>query len=288
MGIGFFLKVFVADTLAYVIDQIYGNLDKSSGILILIATLFFGMQIYCDFNGYSLIARGCAKILGVDLIKNFERPYFSKSISEFWRKWHISLSFWFRDYVYIPFGGNRCSKGKHYFNLFLTFLLSGLWHGANWTFTIWGGLNGIYLIIEDVFGINKGKRSRIKNICGLLYTYLLVNLSWIFFRARSFNDIGIILEKIVSIPLEAADIINHKFILSGGISIGKWDFAFCMVGIMSIFFLSIYEKRNGDICLTINKVPSVIRWIGYFLLIFVALCFGKFGDQSSQFVYFRF
>jgi D-alanyl-lipoteichoic acid acyltransferase DltB (MBOAT superfamily) len=138
MGLGFFLRVFVADTIGYIVDETYNNLNMVPGLSILVSTFFFGIQIYCDFNGYSLIARGCAKILGIDLVKNFNRPYFSKSISEFWRRWHVSLSFWFRDYVYIPLGGSRCSKKRHYLNLFITFLLSGIWHGANWTFAIWG------------------------------------------------------------------------------------------------------------------------------------------------------
>jgi D-alanyl-lipoteichoic acid acyltransferase DltB (MBOAT superfamily) len=248
----------------------------------------FGIQIYCDFNGYSLIARGCAKILGVDLIKNFNRPYFSKSISEFWRRWHISLSFWFRDYVYIPLGGSRCSKKRCYLNLFITFLLSGIWHGANWTFAIWGGLNGIYLIIENMLHINKKTRSTWKSFFGLLYTYLLVNLSWIFFRANSFSDIKIIFIKLINIPWEASDLLRHRFSFKPSIEIAEWDFVFILFGVISVFLLSLYERKNKDICSAIGKLSPIIRWAGYILLLFITLCFGKFGDLSSQFVYFRF
>ncbi len=144
---GFFKKVVIADRLAIVVDGVYNNLDDYSGISLLIATIFFAFQIYCDFSGYSDIAIGSARVMGFELIDNFKRPYFSKSISEFWRRWHISLSTWFRDYLYIPLGGNRVVKWRWYYNLFITFLVSGFWHGANWTFLVWGGLHGAYLII---------------------------------------------------------------------------------------------------------------------------------------------
>jgi D-alanyl-lipoteichoic acid acyltransferase DltB (MBOAT superfamily) len=288
MGLGFFLKVFVADTLGYIVDQTYNNLDIASGLLILISTFVFGVQIYCDFNGYSLIARGSAKILGIDLIKNFSRPYFSKSITDFWRRWHISLSFWFRDYVYIPLGGSRCSKGRHYLNLFITFLLSGIWHGANWTFAIWGGLNGIYLIIEDMFHLNNASNSKVRNLLGLFYTYFMINISWIFFRANSFNDIKTIFAKIISIPFELTGILNHNVSFKSSIEIGKWDFLFCFFGVVIVFLLSLYERENKDICLQAGKLLPHIRWAAYISLLFITLCFGKFGDMSSQFVYFRF
>jgi D-alanyl-lipoteichoic acid acyltransferase DltB (MBOAT superfamily) len=289
MGLGLFLKCFVADTLGYIVDQTYDNPGMASGILLLVSTFAFGVQIYCDFNGYSLVARGSAKILGVDLVKNFNRPYFSKSVSEFWRRWHISLSFWFRDYVYIPLGGSRCSKKRHYLNLFITFALSGIWHGADWTFAIWGALNGVYLIVEDVFHINRSHASRWKNICGLLYAYFLINMSWIFFRANSFNDVKTIIAKIIFIPFELAGLLNGNFSSGSSVSIGKWNAVFGLFGAVSVFLLSLYERKNRDICSAIGKQPVAVRWTGYFLLIFTVLCFGKFGSLSSaQFVYFRF
>jgi D-alanyl-lipoteichoic acid acyltransferase DltB (MBOAT superfamily) len=295
MGLGFFLKVFVADTIGYIVDETYNNLNMAPGLSILVSTFFFGIQIYCDFNGYSLIARGCAKILGINLVKNFNRPYFSKSISEFWRRWHVSLSFWFRDYVYIPLGGSRCSKKRHYLNLFITFLLSGIWHGANWTFAIWGGLNGIYLIIEDMLHINKNTKSTWKNMVGLLYTYFLVNVSWIFFRANSIDDLKIILAKIIHIPGELAGLLHNplsyelfKSSFKPSALVGRQDFVFALLGVMSIFLLSLYERKNKDICVTAGKLLPAVRWVGYFLLLFVTLYFGKFGDLTSQFVYFRF
>jgi D-alanyl-lipoteichoic acid acyltransferase DltB (MBOAT superfamily) len=287
MGLGLFLKVFVADTLGYVVNPVYNYITTASGLGIAIATIFFGIQIYCDFNSYSLIARGCAKLLNIDLVKNFNDPYLSKSISEFWRRWHISLSFWLRDYVYIPLGGSRCSKLKHYRNTFITFLLSGIWHGADWTFVIWGGLNGIYIIIEEMIGLNKRDTiSKRTSWFKWLYTYCLINITWIFFRANSLYDIKIIFYKLIDIPRELMSILNHtgSFIMPNG----KWDFVFSFIGIISIFFLYLYEKKNKDICMSIAKQPQVIRWAGYVLILFVSLCFGKFGDTSSQFVYFRF
>jgi D-alanyl-lipoteichoic acid acyltransferase DltB (MBOAT superfamily) len=287
MGLGLFLKVFVADTLGYCVDPVYGHITAASGLGIEMATIFFGIQIYCDFNGYSLIARGCAKALNIDLVKNFNDPYLSKSISEFWRRWHISLSFWFRDYVYIPLGGSRCSKLKHYRNLLITFLLSGIWHGADWTFVIWGGLNGTYIIIEEMTGLNKRNIiSKRTSWLRWLYTYCLINIAWIFFRANSLHDIKIIFKKLINIPRELIGILNHtgSFVILGGIG----NFLYGSVGIMSILCLSLYEKKNKDICMDIAKQPLIIRWLGYVLMLVVALCFGSFGNTSSQFVYFRF
>src|SRR5262249_30799197 len=150
---GLFKKVVVADALAIYVDTVYTSSAHHGGATLLVATYFFAFQIYCDFSGYSDIARGISRVYGIELMKNFETPYFSTSISEFWSRWHISLSTWFRDYVYIPLGGNRVGRARNFLNLFLVFMLSGLWHGANWTFVIWGALHGIYLIGERLLGI---------------------------------------------------------------------------------------------------------------------------------------
>ncbi|HOJ12159.1 MAG TPA: MBOAT family O-acyltransferase, partial [Clostridiales bacterium] len=147
MAWGFFKKVVVADRLGIAVSAIYNNPVKHNSIQFIIATLFFTFQIFCDFSGYSDIAIGSARIMGFELMENFKRPYFSKSVAEFWRRWHISLSSWFKDYLYIPLGGNRVSKARNYFNLFITFLASGLWHGANWTFVVWGALHGAYIVL---------------------------------------------------------------------------------------------------------------------------------------------
>lgn len=150
MLMGYFKKIVIADRASVLVDAIYNSPQEYKGLPLVVATLFFTVQIYCDFSGYTDIARGVAKLMGIELMINFDRPYFSKNIKEFWRRWHISLSSWLRDYIYIPLGGSRCSLIKKYRNIIITFLASGLWHGANWTFVLWGGLHGLYQVIGDL------------------------------------------------------------------------------------------------------------------------------------------
>lgn len=197
MAWGMFKKVVIADRLAAFVNVVYQDVHAYSGISLLIATVFFAFQIYCDFSGYSDIALGSAQVMGFELMKNFDRPYFAKSIAEFWKRWHISLSTWFRDYLYISLGGNRVSRARHYFNLFVTFLISGLWHGADWTYVIWGGINGIYLIAEMQWqGLIENVRAKSKTrleqallaVALVLFTFSLTCVAWIFFRSNSLGD----------------------------------------------------------------------------------------------------
>ncbi|MFI5205707.1 MAG: MBOAT family O-acyltransferase, partial [Candidatus Paceibacterales bacterium] len=194
MAWGMFKKVVIADRLALLVNQVYGNPHDFSGPLLIIATFFFAFQIYCDFSGYTDIAIGAAQVMGFRLMDNFNRPYFSKSIAEFWKRWHISLSSWFRDYVYIPLGGNRVSDQRLYFNLSLTFLISGLWHGANRTCFVWGALNGFYIIIslatynfrrKFVHLITLDRHPIIHKFFKMVLTFTLVCFGWIFFRAKN-------------------------------------------------------------------------------------------------------
>lgn len=200
MAWGLFKKVVIADRLSMVVDFAYENPAEKTGLTLLIATFFYTFQIYCDFSGYSDIALGSAKVMGYDLMENFRTPYFSTSISEFWRRWHISLSTWFRDYLYIPLGGNRVSAWRRYFNQFFVFMISGLWHGAAWTFVIWGSLHGFYLICAVLRDKYLPKLTLSKNLFGktinLLTTFILVMLAWVFFRAKGTKDALIILKKI--------------------------------------------------------------------------------------------
>lgn len=187
--IGFFKKIVVADLIAIYVQSIYGNYELHTGFTLLFATYLFAIQIYCDFSGYCDIAIGCARILGYDLMENFNQPYFSKSITEFWRRWHISLSTWLRDYLYIPLGGNKKGKIFTYRNLMITMLLGGLWHGASWNYVIWGALQGLYLTVERSINFPKfieTKTRLIKIISGVV-TFHLVCFSWIFFRAETFQ-----------------------------------------------------------------------------------------------------
>jgi alginate O-acetyltransferase complex protein AlgI len=199
---GLFKKVVIADRLAMMVDFAYKNPAEQSGLTLLVATFFYTFQIYCDFSGYSDIALGSARVMGFDLMENFKTPYFSTSISEFWRRWHISLSTWFRDYLYIPLGGNRVSEWRRYFNQFFVFMISGLWHGASWTFVIWGSLHGFYLIFAVLRDKYLPNLSLPKNLIGkslnLFSTFVLVMLAWVFFRAKGTHDAFLILKKMSS------------------------------------------------------------------------------------------
>lgn len=204
MLIGFFKKIVVADTIAVAVNGVYNSLDTANGFTVALATVLFALQILCDFDGYTNIAIGAAKLMGIDLVKNFDKPYGARSIKEFWARWHISLSTWLRDYVYIPLGGNRCSKPRHMFNLFVTFLLSGLWHGAAWTFVIWGALHGVYQIIGNLTAAPRRKmreklgleQSQAWKLVQRAFTFGLVCFSWIFFRANSLADAGVAIVKL--------------------------------------------------------------------------------------------
>ncbi|HEX2936722.1 MAG TPA: MBOAT family O-acyltransferase [Bacteroidales bacterium] len=193
---GLFKKLVIADRLATYVDAVYNYPDQHTGMSLIVATILFAFQIYCDFSGYSDMAIGAAKILGFKLMTNFNRPYLSRSISEFWKRWHISLSTWFKDYLYISLGGNRVSVPRWYFNLFIVFLISGLWHGANWTYIIWGALNGFYLIfaiVSQPFRDKVNKLTGLKNvpvlfhISQILITFSLSCFAWIFFQGKQCN-----------------------------------------------------------------------------------------------------
>ena len=199
IGVGLVQKVIVADLIAEYVNVVYGTPGNYQGLTLIIATYFFSFQIYCDFAGYSNIAIGCAKVFGVDLMKNFNRPYFASSVGEFWQRWHISLSTWFRDYLYIPLGGNRCSINKNIRNILIVFLLSGLWHGANLTFVFWGAIHSIYLIIERLltkyrfgFFVNPSNNLIFKGF-RIVFIFNLVSFTWIFFRAESLSDAVVII-----------------------------------------------------------------------------------------------
>lgn len=200
---GLFRKVMIGDTSGRYVDHIFGNIEVYKSSEVLAALFLFSIQIYADFSGYSKIARGTAKLLGIELMKNFEQPYLSTSITEFWRRWHISLSSWLKDYLYFSLGGNRAGEAKMYRNLMLTMLLGGLWHGASWNFVIWGGLHGIYLIIHKL--MLKGrkiqsvniKKFKVKDVFNILATYFLVLLTWLFFRATDFNTVKVFFKKMI-------------------------------------------------------------------------------------------
>ena len=185
---GLFMKVVVADRVCLFVDMVLPYYENYTGLTCFVASVLYTVQIYADFAGYSLMAIGVGKILGFELTENFRRPYFAVSVTDFWHRWHISLSTWLKDYVYIPMGGSRCSKLRNYWNIFVTFLVSGIWHGANWTFIIWGCMHGICQIIEKMLGQQKCEYGRFGKSVKIIITFLIVNFAWIFFRMPTIGD----------------------------------------------------------------------------------------------------
>ena len=291
---GMVKKVVVADRLALVTDPIFNNVHQQSGTGLAIGAVFFAFQIFCDFSGYSDIAIGAARVMGFHLMTNFNKPYHSRNISEFWRRWHISLSTWFRDYLYISLGGNRVSIPRMYFNLFFVFLVSGFWHGANWTFIIWGALHGFYLIyalltkdarkkVNDGLGISK--IHWLNNTINVITTFTLVTFAWVFFRANNIKDAFFIVKKLGYIPKELIKIVKTKkvaFLNLPGI------YNAIMPCLVAIFFLEIMNIVQVKYRMesTFNNRPAWLRWSIYYGGIFVLVYFGVYAKR--QFIYFQF
>ncbi|OAQ39220.1 alginate O-acetyltransferase [Pedobacter psychrophilus] len=279
---GFFKKLVVADRLALYVNAVYNNAEHHSGFSFFVATVFFAFQIYCDFSAYSDIAIGVAKVMGFHLMTNFNRPYFARNVAEFWKRWHISLSTWFKDYLYISLGGNKVSIPKWYFNLFLVFFISGLWHGANWTYIIWGALNGFYLIFAN---ISSPAREKFNAFIGLnnipvlsrcvqiIVTFMLICFAWIFFRANNVDDAFIIIKKIST--------------LNGPLFIeNPSKMIYCLVSIGLLFIIE-YKREyyKGNVSF-FNSKNWIIRNISYASLVIIILLFGVF--DGGQFIYFQF
>lgn len=268
---GYFMKVVVADRLSIYVDSVYNNSSMHSSISLIVATIFFAFQIYCDFGGYSNIAIGCAKILGFDLMTNFKRPYFAKNCAEFWHRWHISLSTWFKDYVYIPLGGNRVSKNRKYLNLFITFVVSGLWHGANWTFVIWGALNGLFQVILNVFRFKIIKvENRVVTLFHVLTTFVLINFTWIFFRANNLHH--------------SISIIKRIFTESGAIFIeDNSGFIYSLMAISILLTKDFVDEYKISLPYANTKIS---KYVWYSTLTILIILIGVF--DGSQFIYFQF
>ena len=284
MAFGFFKKIVVADNLAYYVDMVYNDLSYYQGFALVLAAFFFTIQIYCDFSGYSDIAKGSAKLLNIDLMDNFKTPYFSTTIKEFWSRWHISLSSWFKDYVYIPLGGNRCSKLRHYFNLLATFLVSGLWHGANITFVIWGGIHGLLQILEDIFHIKKNTKTySLSWFIRVILVFMLMSITWVFFRASNLHDALYIFRHMFD------GITNlRSYIVSGLYSFGvKAPYLLTMLAIYLIPpFIIDYINVKYDALTILNNKPMAIRYLAYFVLLLMILLLHYVGEVN--FIYFQF
>lgn len=291
MAFGLFKKVVIADRLTMLADYAYNDPSQHNGLTLLVATFFFTFQIYCDFSGYSDIAIGAARVMGFTLMENFRTPYIAQSVSEFWRRWHISLSTWFRDYLYIPLGGNRKGPVRQYANVLMVFLASGLWHGPNWTYVIWGGLNGLYQVLAVLrdkaltrLGLTAPQpdpnrmragigppagNSPLRVVGNVLFTFALIMLTWVFFRARTVGDAVLILQRIATLsltdtlysPLNATEMWFSLFLI-----------AFLLV--KEYFYLYIPTRNTA-------------RFYALFVLIMVVnYLFGVFS--ANQFIYFQF
>ncbi len=288
---GFFLKLVIADRCAVLVDTVYNNYEAYRGFQLVVASSLFAMQIYCDFMGYSTIAKGAARVLGIELMNNFEQPYFALSIKDFWRRWHISLSSWFRDYVYIPLGGSRCSKIKKYRNLFLTFMISGLWHGASLTYVVWGMIHGIYQIIGDILKpyieqlVDKKKIDL--NLFSwkslrIIKTFILVDIAWVFFRANSLHAALYIIK--ASFDLSNVGLLLNDELYQLGLDARNIKILFVS---LVFLFLSSYLREKG-ICVNqwIKKQNILFRYVLYWGALILIILSLDIGGQ--EFIYFQF
>ncbi|MEJ0081061.1 MAG: MBOAT family O-acyltransferase [Puia sp.] len=290
---GLFKKVVIADRLALFVNQVYGRPFEYKGLPLVIGTVFFAFQIFCDFSGYSDIAIGSARCMGYDLMTNFNRPYMATSIGGFWRRWHISLSTWFRDYVYIPLGGNRVSRWRWYFNILVVFLLSGIWHGANWTFAVWGLLHGCYLVAENRF---YHRFPKLEHTSGWLTTllkrtvvFILVVFAWIFFRARDISQAVYIIRNLFrNIPQQVRQIISNKdYSRLSLLYLNQPGSEF----IIAIFFILVmilihFLQRKQKFEEWLILKPAYARWSFYYGMVLVFIYFGVFN--RTDFIYFQF
>ena len=279
---GLFKKLVIADRLGIYVNGAYNYVDQQDGMTLLLATIFFSFQVYCDFSGYSDIAIGTAKVLGFDLMTNFRRPIFAKSTGEFWKRWHISLSTWFKDYLYFPMGGNKGSVPRWYFNLMVVFLISGLWHEANWTYIIWGGINGFYLVFaimtkkyREKFNTLTGikKLPRLHLFFQIIITFLLITFSRIFFRSQTVEDAITVIKKILTFK---------GSIFNDGTAILLYSF-FAISFLLAVEFKKEFYK--GSFTLS-HHTNFWVRNSYYSLLVILIILFGVF--DGGQFIYFQF
>ena len=293
---GYFLKVVIADRTAVLVNTIFAGYEGYQMTALATGAISFAIQIYCDFSGYSMIAIGAARVLGFHLMENFDTPYFAVSIVDFWRRWHISLSTWFRDYLYIPLGGSRCSKLKKYRNILITFGVSGLWHGANWTYVAWGLLHGIYQIAEKelaplVSKINDKCRTKTDSFGyrffrGLV-TFVLVDIAWIFFRADSLHQAVHYIKRMV-LYRDWWSLFDQQ-IYTLGLDIREMHIL--GFALLALLLVELIKYKKGELIDAILKRQWIVfRWCVLFMLLFVCIVFGYYGPgfDSSQFIYFQF
>lgn len=293
---GLFMKMVIADRAAIVVDTVFASYSGYGSISLILAAVCFSIQIYCDFASYSTIAVGSARVMGFELSENFNTPYFAMSIREFWQRWHISLSTWFKDYLYIPMGGNRCSKLRNYFNLLVTFIVSGVWHGANWTFVVWGALHGFY----QVFGkITSDIRKKILTLCNasvdsitfkigkVILNFSLVTFAWIFFRSDSIKDAFLYIKKIFTKP-DLWSLFNGQVYKCG---LNEFQMHVLIVAVVVLFIVSLLKRLKGqNIDEFINSQGMVFKFLALIVLSMSIIIYGQYGAgfDAKQFIYFQF
>lgn len=285
MAWGLFKKVVIADRLARLVNTVYGEPSAYSTGVLWLATFFFAWQIYCDFSGYTDIARGAAEVMGYDLVVNFRRPYVANSVRDFWKRWHISLSTWFRDYVYIPLGGSRVPVWQWIFAILVTFTVSGLWHGASWTFVAWGAMNGVYLLLSRLTAPWRDRLKaafhvtsvpRLERAISTTVTFLFVSLAWVLFRAGTIGDAALILKRM----LWSWSGVGARAI---PISVGELRLSLLLIGTLVIIE---HWQNSDDPRLLLVHRPAWVRWSVYYALLLVIAAFGVFN--RSAFIYFQF
>lgn len=280
---GYYKKLVIADVLSRYVQKVYDSPHDYTGFALILATLFFTIQIYCDFSGYSDIAIGTAKLFGIDLMKNFRSPYFSGSIREFWSRWHISLSTWFRDYVYIPLGGNRKGKIRHYINLVITFLVSGLWHGANWTFVVWGGIHGLAQVAETALLGRKETKNMVLRAVRTIVVFAFCAFAWIFFVSHSISDAFYVITHCLNGIGSPITYLRYGF---GRIGFDEW-----MLAVYGPFILILaaydYISIKRDFVEWISSKNRILQWIFYIVIGLIVVLFSKKG-VAAEFIYFQF
>lgn len=284
---GLFKKIVIADSCAQDVDYIFSNYNSLNGNTLLLGAVYFTFQIYGDFSGYSDIARGVAKLFGFELAKNFALPYFSENFNDFWKRWHISLSTWFRDYVYIPLGGSRCGEVRKYMNIMITFLVSGFWHGANWTFVLWGALNGFYLVVTTMLtkivktsapDTSKSFWEYVQPVIKIGTTFFLTAIAWIFFRAENVHSALDYIQRIFTLSLFSRGLLSYSMSLHDG------QVVHYLWNILFLLFVE-WKQRQWDHPLNFNKMPIAGRWLIYMILTFWII--DSFA-QPQTFIYFQF
>ncbi len=291
---GFFKKLVIADRCGILVNEVFTNYQNYSGYQILIASLFYTVQIYADFSGFTDIAIGVSQSLGIKLSDNFKQPYFSRSIQDFWRRWHISLSSWFRDYIYFPLGGNRKGELRKYLNVILVFVISGLWHGVGFNYIAWGLLHGSYQVVGALTKNFKGKlarclgldmQSRVYHALQVAINLFLINLSWIFFRAEGFRKAIFMIESMV------LGIIQQKSVggLFYSLGLNEIEFLILTIAIILAFFVSLQQRRKS-IRVVLSQQPLIARWPIYILALASVVLLGLYGPASpaSPFIYYNF